>query len=70
MVGSEKFDSEKIAFSRLEENDYGRILMDREFENLVTMRYNYVFVMLNSFEQLRDHLELIHGLLEDELGAE
>jgi len=67
MVESQKFDLEKVEFSRLEENDYVRILTDREFENLVTMRYNYAIVMLNLFEEMRDHLELLHQVLEDEL---
>ena len=68
MVGSQKFDSKKIELSTLEENNYQLILMDREFENLSTMRYNYAIVMLNLFEEMRDKLVFLNNLLKENLN--
>ena len=53
----------EIGDSKLEESNYERILMDRQFENLLYTRLTYSEEMLSSYEELHEHLEYIKQLI-------
>lgn len=56
----------EIGYSRLEESNYTKILTDREFENLLDSRIFYAEETLFRLKYLKQHLEYINKLLDQE----
>jgi len=56
----------EIGDSKLEHNNYGKILMDTEFENLLFIRLMYTENMLSAYTALSQFLEKIVELLDNE----
>jgi hypothetical protein len=56
----------RIGYSKLKKNNYDQILMDREFENLLSLRLDYAEEFLSTFQNLNGNLEFLKELLDKE----
>lgn len=56
----------QIGDSKLEKSNYEKIMMDREFENLLYTRLTYSEEMLTHYQDLLDYLEYTKQLLDKE----
>ena len=56
----------RIGYSKLEKNNYEQILMDRDFENLLTLRLLYAESMLSVYQELNGFLEYLKDFLDKE----